>query len=107
MRKNEIKEKIYELILSNALLMGEMATIQYDKEHAEDKNWLVGFGDVFITGDSGFAKWYRKKNKTRKRDVAVECGSGYKYGMVTLWVATVQEAFAEFGIETKNDAHLD
>lgn len=101
------QEDIFQNIIDFALLEGKKVIEKYYQEHEDDKYWSVCLGDMYITGDSEFAKWYRKKMKTREDKVAIKNDGGYKYEGAMMWASTVKKILSEFGINTINDIHLD
>lgn len=102
-----MKEEIFQQILDNALLEGRKVIDKYWKEHETEIRWSVCIGDLYVTGNSEFARWYRKKMKTRANDVPIENSGGYKYEGAMMWASAVQKALSDFGIETRNSIHLD
>lgn len=105
--KIEKKEEIFQYILDHALSEGRRAIDKYWKKHKMETHWSVCIGDLYVTGNSEFARWYRKKMKSRANDVPIENSGGYKYEGAMTWASTVQKSLADFGIETRNSIHLD
>ena len=101
------KEEVFQQILDNALSEGQKVIDKFWKEHEIETSWSVCLGDLYVTGNSEFAKWYRKKMKTRNKEVVIENGGGYKYEGAMMWASTVQRVLSNFGIETTNRIHLD
>jgi len=97
------KELIFQQILDLALEEGKKIIDKYLKEHEQDTYWSVCLGDVHIVGDSEFAVWYRQKMNT---DI-IENQGGFKYEGAMAWASKVQSVLSSFGIETRNDIHLD
>ncbi len=100
------EEEIFQQILDLALSEGGKALDKYWKDHEKDIYWSVCVGSLYVTGKSGFAKWYRKKIKTRKMDVEIDGGS-YRYDGAMMWVVAVEKVLHDFGVETRNRIQLD